>query len=153
MAVLTNNNYSINSSASTNEFTASQYWENTVLALAHEENGKIVYDLTFSDGMSGRPLDKIIEKYKKGVNKVNTDSQFAQGKNLCIGINSFILSKVSELEPGEVIQTFLRKLPAKYLNKIEHKDNQFLCEIREYRRIKEKEVTLDSATDDYSDIL
>lgn len=152
MAVLTNNNYNINSSTST-EFVASQYWENTVLALAHEENGKIVYDLTFSDGMSGRPLDKIIEKYKKGVNKVNTDSQFAQGKNLAIGINSFILSKVAELEPGEVIQTFLRKLPAKYLNKIEHKDNQFLCEVREYRRIKEKEVTLDSATEDYSDIL
>lgn len=152
MAVLTNNNYNINSSAST-EFVASQYWENTVLALAHEENGKIVYDLTFSDGMSGRPLDKIIEKYKKGVNKVNTESQFAQGKNLAIGINSFILSKVAELEPGEVIQTFLRKLPAKYLNKIEHKDNQFLCEVREYRRIKEKEVTIDSVTDDYSDIL
>lgn len=152
MAVLTNNNYSINSSTST-EFTASQYWENTVLALAHEENGKIVYDLTFSDGMSGRPLDKIIEKYKKGVNKVNTDSQFAQGKNLAIGINSFILSKVSELEPGQVIQTFLRKLPKKYLDKIEHTENQFLCEIREYRRIKEKEVTLDNASEDYSDIL
>lgn len=152
MAVLTNSNYNINSSAST-ESTASQYWENTVLALAHEENGKIVYDLTFSDGMSGRALDKVLEKYKKGVNKVNSDSQFAQGKNLCIGMNSFILSKVVELEPGQVIQTFLRKLPAKYLNKIEHKNNQFLCEVREYRRIKEKEVTLDSATDDYSDIL
>ena len=151
MAVLTNNNYSINSSAS-NEFVASQYWENTVLALAHEENGKIIYDLTFSDGMSGRPLDKIIEKYKKGVNKLTNDSQFAQGKNLCIGINSFILSKVAELEPGQVIQTLLRKLPQKYLNKIEHAENQFLCEVREYRRIKDKEVTLDSS-EDFSDIL
>ena len=152
MAVLTNSNYSVNSSAST-EFTGSQYWENTVIALAHEEDGKVVYDLTFSDGMSGRPLDKVIEKYKKGVNKLNNDSQFAQGKNLAIGINSFILSKVAELEPGQVIQTFLRKLPSKYLSKIEHKDNQFLCEVREYRRVKEKEVTLDSATDDYSDLM
>lgn len=152
MAVLTNSNYVINSSAST-EFQASQYWENTVLALAHEENGKIVYDLTFSDGMNGRPLDKVIEKYKKGVNKLTNDSQFAQGKNLAIGINSFILSKVSELQPGGVIQTFLRKLPAKYLAKIEHAENQFLCEVREYRRVKEKEVTLDNSSDDYSDIL